>query len=328
MIGDAHSALALFLACAGAALALAAGVTAARALMARGDRHRATSLMHLAELCLMTLGITALVAWPQLYALMASYVDELRAFGVMCTYGVSQIHPQVVRLLEIGLPLTLWCVGASLLLTWVDRRTPTGPLSRRRAWTTLGAAAVALATFSLEARYVLLPKAGQPVSCCTQLSGSGVMALPTRSLFPAGGPGGHALPLTLYFGLTALVIAAALWWAAAPASRGRTLLREALPILGILTLALSWAVWIASVAPLALRLPHHHCLYELLTDTLAMGLAGAATVAGCAGLVWLPVIAALGRPAAEEADLALRQVARACALALASSLTIVAIHIS
>ena len=34
------------------------------------------------------------------------------------------------------------------------------------------------------------------------------------------------------------------------------------------------------VAPRVLALPYHHCVYELLTDTPAMGLAGAMTLAG------------------------------------------------
>ena len=52
---------------------------------------------------------------------------------------------------------------------------------------------------------------------------------------------------------------------------------------GLNLVATQWA-WVDVLAPRVLRLPYHHCVYELITGTPALGLAALLAIAGSAGL--------------------------------------------
>ncbi|HKQ61754.1 MAG TPA: hypothetical protein VJS92_10705, partial [Candidatus Polarisedimenticolaceae bacterium] len=99
-----------------------------------------------------------------------------------------------------------------------------------------------------------------------------------------------------------------------------------LALLGGANLFVAHAAWTSELAPRVLGLPYHHCIYELLTDTLALGPAALMAVAGSAGLAW-PLALQFGRRCDPETIGAVqRAIYRYCAVALASELWIVAIH--
>jgi len=326
---------ALFLASIGLALGLIAVAVAAHGWM----RGRSTSSRasieagedhgHLLVILIGVLGLVRLLAWPQFYLLLESYVPELAPFGVMCAFGVTRIEPALVAAIELAKPLLLFGFGFWWLVVLLERRSGHAGFVSARNRMAVALALCAAAESALEMIYVLRDKGGHSVTCCTQFLdteaarvGSSV-SLPVPSIF-----GGN---LALYCAVSALAVACAVFASRAPdaQSRWRTPAAAlALAVLAVANLFVTYSTWLAVVAPRVLGLPYHHCVYELLTDTPALGLAAVLSCAGNACLLWPIGLAPWKSRAPEVVERLQSSVYAAGALAIASSTFVVLVHLA
>lgn len=328
------SIVALFLAGLGCVLGALVVVLGARNVLAwraahgPPDRAIVEEHSHLLLLSIVVLGVVRAVAWPLFYLVLDSYVGEMAPLGVMCAFGVTRVEPELVLALQILKPLALWGAGLWLLWALVDRRASTAPLLGIRLAAAVPLGLLALAESAVEIVYVTREKLGATVTCCSQLltsSAAPSIGLGAMGLTPL--PSG-ASSLWIFGLANALVIGLA-------ARLGRTGIRQGtagslVAIVAALfaanNLVITHAAWTVHLAPRVLGLPYHHCVYELLTDTIALGPAAALAVVGNAGLLW-PLLLQLRRGQAPEVVGAIqRRVYALCAVALASELLIAAIH--
>ncbi|MBX9625509.1 MAG: hypothetical protein K2X82_17010 [Gemmataceae bacterium] len=277
------------------------------------------------------------LSWPFFYLLLQSYVPEWE--GVMCVYGVTRIGtgsvgpsrflPGLLAALEAGKPAVVFAAGTWAVLYAVNRPTRTAPLTPRVLLAAVVLGLVSVLDAAAEGAYLLIPKKDDFLSagCCTAaLDGP---TGPTGLL--AGSALGSAPPLVLgglfYAANAALCLALAV---------GR--LRGAVPgFLGLTRLAIGAmaalavsAVFLVDVAaPLLLRMPGHHCPYDLIPE--APGSVAAVAVyllsSFCVGWAW--VVGRFGTTP-ETAPFAGRQVGRllgAALVATAASVSLVSVQL-
>lgn len=337
MILNVATVVSLFLAAVGALLAAAAiGVAPAAWWTRRRARtpNQHEAIEHHAHLLVLLLGVLALVrliAWPHFYGLMKSYVPTLAPYGAMCVFGVTRIQADLVLALQVVKPLALLGLGLWGALTWADRRAGTRALLLPRLALAVPVAGLALVDCTLEVDYVLREKAAQRITCCTQFLRTDAATLPTNAdtwLSPA--KLSSQTVLGSYVAVNLLAIAACIYLGkrGLPQSRPTgTLLGAAAALAGAANLLVAHWAWLEALAPKVLQLPYHHCLYELLTDTPALGLAAAMTVVGNGALCWPVVLQVWRRRAPEAVAVVQQQSYELSAVALASALLIVVVHL-
>ena len=287
--------------------------------------------VHLIALLLATVGIIRLVAWPHFYLMIQSYVDPLAVFGVMCSFGVTRVQPELVLALQILKPIVLLAIGFWWLVSHIDQQTTTGALLRVRAFLAIVAGMLVLGECSTELVYLFSQKVGQRVTCCTQFletsaANIGAGAGPFRLV----GLNDTTTTIILFLLLQVVVIAMALWMRKR-IDRGAGTPSIISPIvLLFLSMASLWItrwVWIDLVAPRVLELPYHHCLYELVTDIPAFSLAAVLAVVGHGCLCW-PVALEFFRGRQPDSVRSVQAgIFGFCAVAIASELLIVAVHL-
>jgi hypothetical protein len=304
------------------------GVGAARATSTRASSEAGEDLGHLLVILVGVLALVRLIAWPQFYLLLKSYVPELAPFGVMCAFGVTRIEPTLVAAIELSKPLALFGFGFWWLIVLLERRADHVGLARARNRVAVALALCAAVECALEIMYVLRDKVGHPVTCCTQFLDTAAASGAASTAAPASGFVGANL--ALYCAVNALAAGLACAASRAPQKRSRWRASwsvSALAVLAVANLCVTYATWVAVVAPRVLGLPYHHCVYELLTDTPALGLAAVLACLGGACAIWPLGLAPWKRRAPEVVERLQSSVYAAGALATASSLIIVLVHV-
>lgn len=251
---------------------------------------------------LLSLGLLLLVlnvaSWPLLYLLLQSYVPEWP--GVMCVYGVTQIGagssgtsrvlPALVAGLQVAKPALVFASGAWLTLYLINRRTRTAPLTGRVVATLAGLGVLAWADAAGELAYLLIPKREEfpPGGCCTAAPEEGPRGSWLSAdavLGPADRPGLSAAYYALNGGMALALLACA------ERTRRKRRVPRLLPLLAgaLVTLPVSAAFLVEVAAPVLLRLPYHHCPYDLLPRVPEAVLAVALFLLGtfCAGWAWV-----------------------------------------
>jgi len=242
---------------------------AARRPANAGDRDVLADRFYLLFLmALLLLGLN-LASWPLLYLLLQSYVPEFP--GVMCIYGVTRIGegstgharylPDLVRLLQITKPALVFVGGGWFVLYLLNRRSQTAPLLPPLLLLLLPLGALATADAVAELAYVAIPKAEEVPAggCCT---GSG---LNDDRFLPTGFTTESARPWLVagFYGWTAVLILALFAATRARSFSGRTGLT--LLFLGAVAVSVIGGVFLVDVfAPAVLKLPYHHCPYDLV----------------------------------------------------------------
>ncbi len=331
MIWNAWTVAALFLAALATIVAIASlGVCAAALRRPRSTPGASGSLEesgNLLALLLGVLGLTRLIAWPQLYLLLESYVPELEPTGVMCAYGVVATHPRLGNGTQVGMVLALFFIGGWFALTRADRQTQRQPFARLRVGLAAVAAALALVQVGLESAFLFAGHSAADVTCCSQFLNTGSPGLGRASF-------GALRTLTPHrfatgFGLFAVTHSVAILAASRLAHRPtprrslawtRLALAVALPSATLLA-------WIGSFAPRVLQLPYHHCPYELITRFPVMALAGGATLYGAFALGWAGLLSLLRKRAPTAIDGVEQGLHERAALALATGLLLTAFHV-
>jgi len=342
---------ALFLAAVGAVLAAGAAVTALRDLADRGGAAAAERAPLLLLIVVVLLLVRAL-AWPHFYLLLESFVPALAPQGVMCVYGVTRVAPGLVLALQWLKPAVVALLAAWWILVMIDQRTEGAlrdqraedaprdqrnegaPLRRLRSVAIVPLALLALAECAIEGIYLASDKLGRPVTCCSQpadLTGRAIAASP--SPLALAGFDTAEKTLAAYALLNVVVVALAFVLARrraaarAPHAPLAPLAAIALVVLACANLVVAQWAWLDAVAPRVLGLPYHHCLYEVVTRAPAMGLAAILTIGGNLAAAGAPLLRLLRRRAPAAVDDVTRALLRFAALALASALLVVAVHL-
>lgn len=309
MILNGWTVTAAFLAVCSAVLGLVTLVVLVRArTRPSGD---AGSVADLLGLLLGSLFIVRLVALPLHYLVLKSYVPFLADQGVMCAYGVTRVQAGWVRAVQVLGPAFLFTAGLWLAFAAAS--------ARPRRVLAIVAASLAFASSVAELIYLAAEKGGQAVTCCTQFSGA-------PATFERAGLQWEASPLghpAAFVALQFALLAGAGWLGRSSAVRrtARTWLGRALALAAAVNLAVSHAFWRDELAPRVLGLPYHRCVYELLTDTRALGLAALLALGAMACAAWPPFLR--GAPEGERVGMGLY---RAGFVLHLSSLLLVIVH--
>ncbi len=244
------------------------------------------------SLGLLLLGLS-LVSWPLLYLLLQSYVPEWP--GVMCVYGVTRVGtgssnasrflPGLLQALQLTKPALVFLGGAWFALYLVNRRTQTAPLTNRVVAALVAVGLLAGGDAAAEAAYLLIPKKEEfaSVGCCAPAfdgPGHGTGLAPNAVL----GPGDRPLLSAAYFACNAGMVLGL----SAAAVRARVAVPRLAPLAAAAagTLAVG-AVFLVEVAsPVLLRLPFHHCPYDLIPAVPEAVLGAALFVGGAFAVGW------------------------------------------
>lgn len=248
-------------------------------------------------LAVVLLGLN-IISWPLFYLLLKSYVPEWP--GVMCIYGVTQIGkdsegmsrflPGLIQFLQIVKPVLVFISGAWLVLYLINRRTTTGPLFGRVVCALVVAGVLVELDAFAEAAYLVIPKKEElpPGGCCTGVFGE---MFQEKRWLPVALVGENAKSLlrALFFlvngGLALGLLGNML----------RLRLGNANPSFHHLFLGAILAVPINAfflsevAAPVLMRLPYHHCPYDLIDQAPEALPAVALFFLGtfCVGWAWM-----------------------------------------
>jgi hypothetical protein len=256
------------------------------------DRSGSENAGHLAFLLAVTLVLLGVASWPLLYLLLQSYVPEWP--GAMCIYGVTQVGkgsmgparhlPSLVLAMQVMKPLLVFAGGAWYVLYLLDRRTRTAPLLGRLFALLLPLGLLAIADAATDLTYAAIPKREEfpAAGCCTTIVEPSA-SRPFSTDWILRGSQWH-LHIAFFTSnvLLMLLLAAGL-------GNGRPGLLVV--ILAVGNLAVSAVYLIEVVSPTLLKLPHHHCAYDLIPDApeglaaIALHLVGT-FAAGWSALVW------------------------------------------
>jgi hypothetical protein len=252
-------------------------------------------------------------AWPIFYLLLQSYVPEWP--GIMCIYGVTQIGagsvgasrflPGLLQSLQALKPAVVLASGAWLVLYLLNRRTRTAPLTGRVLALLLGAACLGIADAATEIAYLVIPKHEEFLAggCCTaafDATSRATRFLP-QALF------GDAALSWLYgaYYLANIGMALALTWCKRRCRASVSGWPLGALLVGALVAVIVNAAFLVEVAaPRLLRLPYHHCPYDLVPQAPESLVAIALFVGGTCAVGWACIAGWLGRNGESEAFVA------------------------
>jgi hypothetical protein len=246
-----------------------------------------------------------IVAWPILYLLLQSYVPEWP--GVMCIYGVTQIGsdslgpgrflPPLLKTLQTTKPALVFLSGAWFVLYLVNRRTRTAPLTGRLLVVLLASGLLAVGDAAAEIAYVTLPKKEEFASgCCTEAFDGASRAsrfLPAAFVGDAEARYLYAAYYTVNVGMV-LALGGYRWVSRHQAPKGWL---PALLLGAVVSLVVNAVFLVEAAAPRLLRLPYHHCPYDLIPKAPESLVAVALFLAGSFFVGWACVAAWLGNSA-------------------------------
>jgi len=300
-----------------AACSTVLGLVTLVALLRARTRHPvgegdASSLKALLGLLLGALFTVRLFGLPLHYLVLKSYVPFLADQGVMCAYGVTRVQAEWVRAVQALGPAFLFTAGLWLAFA--------AACARPRLALASVAASLALASSIAELIYLAADKGGQAVTCCTQFS-SAPATLERVGVQWTASPLAHPASFAL---LQLVLLVGAPWMgrAAAVHRSARAWLGPLLTVAAAANLAVSHAFWRDELAPRVLGLPYHRCVYELLTDTRALGLAALLLFGATCSAAWPPLLRSA--PEGERVGVALY---RSGFVLHISSLLLVAVHV-
>jgi hypothetical protein len=290
------SALGLILA---AVLAATAVLVATQIIASRRERDnsRVERTLHLVTLLSMVFLIVATLSWGMFYAMLNSFVPEVP--GAMCIYGVTRVMPAATAFIQIAKPLVIFVLGGCLLIEHVRRQSGLA-FQRPTSMFALAFVAVCAAFVSgAELHYVFNMTSLNEVSCCSRGSETPGGAVQQAAYYLPWQIPAAQLQVLLNIGFfvgTPLLATWLLWRSHRQQTRYTAVrvLGSGLLLLGAIALAAVSLVEFKEVlSPLLMRLPFHHCLYCLLSNSqapdaplIAGNLAVGVLCTGWAGIVW------------------------------------------
>lgn len=298
-----------------------------------GDRREGvvSDRAHLLLLVVGVLGGVRLIAWPLFYGLLKSFVPELALSGVMCAYGVARLDGAIVFPVQFLQPAALAALGFAFLTIRSTCGTPARRIAGTVAAVAASASVLVMGECALEGIYVFREKSERPVTCCTQYIDTPSTDIAGRAGFDRDPLVGGFLGTTpIWFLYTASMVAMTAGIAGhlrERFSRWGWYIAAFTGPLGLGGLLITGFYWVNFVAPRVLQRPYHHCVYELITDMPVMAAAAAAAIAGNVCLLWPVGLLLVGTVLKVPINGAVRHVYGFCALALATELVIVLVHV-
>jgi hypothetical protein len=237
--------------------------------------------------------VVNLASWPLLYLLLESYIPEWP--GVMCIYGVMQVGagslgparflPGLALALQVLKPALVFLSGAWMMLYLANRRTTNAPLMTRLLLVLLGLGVLAGIDAGVEAAYLVIPKKEVflATGCCTATLDTDPGRFLPAVLVGATSRPWLAAGCYLINGALILALFASIHTRSAPLPRPGL----ALLLIGAVVALPVSAVFLKEVAaPILLRLPHHHCPYDLIPQAPESILAVASFACGTFAVGW------------------------------------------
>lgn len=241
----------------------------------------------------------SLISWPLLYLLLQSYVPQWP--GVMCIFGVTRIGTGSIGLSRFlpGLIASLQCLKPSAIFVsgvwWLLYRMHCGVqanlLMTRVLIAQLLLGLLALTDSVMEAAYLVIPKKEEFLftGCCTSGFGSSSQTPVTWLSFLSEQLGPMWLSVAYYLANLALIVG--LWFFRRLQASGVTISFALLGAVIAIPVTATYMVNIA--APAVLRLPYHHCLYDLVPRAPEMVLAIVLFGAGICCVGWAGAVRCL-----------------------------------
>ena len=203
-----------------------------------------------------------MLAWPRFYMMLQSLVMEVP--GAMCMFGVTQIMPSAVKVLQLIKPISFFVMGGWLLCYFVNKNLATAPLTRRIFVFLIPISGILLIDSAADIYYVLYMKPLMSVSCCTI-----VFDLPYRAsaMIPEAIFGADfAKPLLLLFYLINIVLLALLFVSLFKKRTSSSLFSTKAVgygrlIAAVINVPVVYVAFREIIAPRLMQLPLHHCIY-------------------------------------------------------------------
>ena len=241
----------------------------------------------------------SLISWPLLYLLLQSYVPQWP--GVMCIYGVTQIGagslgasrflPGLIAAMQCLKPAAVLLSGVWFVLYRIQRQTQTGPLLGRVLLAQLAVGVLALTDAVVEGTYLVIPKQEEFLftGCCTtemrDLTGTSTtwMSALSDKLGPTW--------LSAMFYLAHIGLIAELWVVRRGCRQRDTDFGISwVFVIAVLIVPVTAVYLVEVAAPAVLRLPYHHCLYDLIPRAPDMVVAIVLFVLGGCCVGWASTI--------------------------------------
>jgi hypothetical protein len=248
-------------------------------------------LLFLAAGVLLVLNIAS---WPLFYLLLQSYVPEWP--GVMCIYGVTRIGagslgpsrflPALVTTLQALKPALVFLSGAWFVLHLINRRTRTAPLTGRVLLLLLVLGVVVVADAGTELAYLIIPKKEVFLStgCCTEAFDTENSVF--RFLPGALNDDAESSFFAIYYAVNGTMILGLICCERACRGRLPTAWLALLMLVAVVALFVNIVFLIEVAAPRLLRLPGHHCPYDLVERAPESLLSVALFFAGSFAVGW------------------------------------------
>jgi len=253
-----------------------------------------------------TLALLAIVSWPLLYLVLASYVPLWP--GIMCIQGVTRIGtgsvgaaawlPRLLSILAVTKPLLIFVSGIWFVLHIANRRSRTDALTGSVLLALVSCGLLAVADSGVETAYLFIPKQEKSLAagCCgvdTAAVASTDASLPLLAAEPD-----HTRALsTAFLGLGSgivLALSAAIRRARAGVPSGGPWLWLSLAG-AVLSLPLGLTFLGRAAAPWFLHLPYQQCIYCLVGQRPEVAVGIGLYVLGAFGVGWAVVVRRLGK---------------------------------
>ena len=324
MILDARTIALLFIDGLSASVILLLAWIAIRAHFGARGSAKLESLGHLLALAMAAVLFLRIVAWATFFLVLDGYVPTLAPNGVMCAFGVVQLRPDLAQFALWSKPVAV----AGLMVWWAvcaaERNTIGAPFQRLRFALVLPIAVIVGAEIFSEVRWLFADKQDLAVSCCRSALDPTRRADWYQDTAIVGLSGESAL--AMLFASKALLIAAC---ALVARKKPDPSFVWTVPLCaGSVAIAfLDLNAWREVIAPRALGLEFHRCAYELVTRSIALGPIALLAALAHLGLFALPIFALLRSRESDGIRRTGAWIAGAAALAFASELIALAVHV-
>lgn len=244
------------------------------------------------------LAVLSIVSWPLLYLVLQSYVPEWP--GVMCIYGVTRIGtgsegaghflPALLALLQTLKPALVFLTGVWLVLYSIHRRSQTSWMLRSLVATLILLGVVSILDAAAEIAYLVIPKKNELLSsaCCLFLDAF-TAAIADHASNAARHVSGWLTPA--YFVANLGVILGLRKYALRSLRQKPLWASVSLLSLTSVNVGISFSFVKEVIAPRALGMPDHHCLYDLIPRAPYVVLALALLAWGSLSVGWTVVAA-------------------------------------
>ncbi|MBI4686871.1 MAG: hypothetical protein HY756_03700 [Nitrospirae bacterium] len=214
--------------------------------------------------------LVKLLSWPFFYVTLQSYVPHVR--GAMCIFGVTQFNPSMSSFVQIFKPVVFFLIGGWLILNHLDKKTETSPLFSRKFLFLFFVSIAVFADSVVDLIYFTGIDTGETVACCTtffDLPERVTAVLPTSIL----GREYERYLLASYYTFNVLALAFMGVSYRKLRSSPALSITAAGAALTIINAVVTVFAMFEIIAPKAMGLPYHHCIYcmwQYVPDTALM----------------------------------------------------------